>query len=135
LAVLQGFHQVRLRFVSGGTNSASRQTGGSFAAQQRRLVALALRARLPTISSVREDVEAGMLMSYGESYKEFNWRAAFYVDKIIRGAKSAGFPTETETDHRSPPLAGVSTQRGNSPLARDYVVELVGLEPRSITVW
>jgi len=75
-------------------------SGGSFAApsaQQRRLVDLAMRARLPTISSLREDVEAGMLMSYGESYKEFNRRSAFYVDKIIRGAKPADLPVQQPT--------------------------------------
>jgi putative ABC transport system substrate-binding protein len=75
-------------------------SGGSFpspSAQQRRVVDLALRARLPTISSIREDVEAGMLMSYGESYKEFNRRAAVYVDKIIRGAKPADLPVQQPT--------------------------------------
>jgi ABC-type uncharacterized transport system substrate-binding protein len=70
---------------------------GVFAAQRRRLVDLALRARLPTISPAREDVEAGMLMSYGESSKEFNRRAAFYVDKIIRGAKPADLPVQQPT--------------------------------------
>ena len=74
-------------------------SGGSFAggSAQRRLVDLAMRARLPTISSLREDVEAGMLMSYGESYKEFNRRAAFYIDKIIRGAKPADLPVQQPT--------------------------------------
>jgi putative ABC transport system substrate-binding protein len=75
-------------------------SGGSFAArsaQHRRLVDLAMRARLPTISAFREDVEAGMLMSYGESYKDFNRRAAFYVDKIIRGAKPADLPVQQPT--------------------------------------
>ena len=38
-----------------------------------------------------------MLMSYGESYKEFNRRAAFYVDKIIRGAKPADLPVQQPT--------------------------------------
>jgi putative tryptophan/tyrosine transport system substrate-binding protein len=71
--------------------------GGVFNAQRRKLVDLAFRARLPTISSVREDVEAGMLMSYGESAKEFNRRAAFYVDKIIRGAKPADLPVQQPT--------------------------------------
>jgi putative ABC transport system substrate-binding protein len=75
-------------------------SGGSFgggALLRGRLVDLAMRARLPTISSLREDVEAGMLMSYGESYKEFNRRAAFYVDKIIRGAKPADLPVQQPT--------------------------------------
>jgi putative ABC transport system substrate-binding protein len=71
--------------------------GGVFSSYRRRLADLALRARLPTISYQREDVEEGLLMSYGESAKEFNRRAAFYVDKIMRGAKPADLPVQQPT--------------------------------------
>jgi len=71
--------------------------GGVFNVQRERLADLALRARLPTIASEREIVEAGGLMSYGESAGDFNRRAAFYVDKIIKGAKPADLPVQQPT--------------------------------------
>jgi putative ABC transport system substrate-binding protein len=71
--------------------------GGVFNPQRRRLADLALRARLPTISYEREAVEAFFLMNYGESAKDFNRRAAFYVDKIIKGAKPADLPVQQPT--------------------------------------
>jgi putative tryptophan/tyrosine transport system substrate-binding protein len=71
--------------------------GGVFNVGRGRLADLALRARLPTITSEREFVEAGGLMSYGESARDFNRRAAFYVDKIIRGAKPADLPVQQPT--------------------------------------
>ena len=68
-----------------------------FQAQKQRLADLALRIRLPTIFAQREFVEAGGLMSYGESAREFNRRAAFYVDKIMKGAKPADLPMQQPT--------------------------------------
>jgi putative ABC transport system substrate-binding protein len=55
---------------------------------------LALNARLPTMSGVREYVEAGGLMSYGPSFSDLFRRAAEYVDKILRGTKPADIPVE-----------------------------------------
>jgi putative ABC transport system substrate-binding protein len=54
-------------------------------------------ARLPTITGVREFVEAGSLMSYGPSWPEQWRRAADYVDKILRGAKPGDLPVEQPT--------------------------------------
>ena len=68
-----------------------------FNAQRQRLVELSLRARLPTISPTQEFVEAGGLMSYGVSTRDFNRRAAFYVDKIIKGAKPGDLPVQQPT--------------------------------------
>ncbi len=58
---------------------------------------LALAARLPTLSGIREHVEAGILMSYGASFPDLFRRAAEYVDKILRGAKPADLPVEQPT--------------------------------------
>ena len=59
-----------------------------------RINTLALGTRLPTISGVREYVEAGGLMSYGPNFPDLFRRAAEYVDKILRGAKPADIPVE-----------------------------------------
>ena len=55
---------------------------------------LSLKHRLPTIFTQREYVEAGGLMSYGESARDFNRRAAAYVGKILKGSKPAELPIE-----------------------------------------
>jgi putative tryptophan/tyrosine transport system substrate-binding protein len=62
-----------------------------------RINILAAGARLPTISSVREYVEAGGLISYGSNFAEFWRRAAEYVDKILRGTKPGDIPVEQPT--------------------------------------
>jgi putative ABC transport system substrate-binding protein len=62
-----------------------------------RINTLALGARLPTIYSIREYVEAGGLMSYGANLADLFRRAAEYVDKILRGAKPADLPIEQPT--------------------------------------
>ena len=62
-----------------------------------RINTLALGTRLPTISGVREQVEAGGLMSYGANFPDLFRRAADLVDKILRGAKPADIPVEQPT--------------------------------------
>src|SRR5215218_2357116 len=62
-----------------------------------RISMLALAARLPTMHSVREYVEAGGLISYGPNRPELYRRAAELVDKILRGAKPADIPVEQPT--------------------------------------
>ena len=59
-----------------------------------RINTLALGARLPTMHSFREYVEAGGLMSYGANVPDLLRRAAHFVDKILRGAKPADLPVE-----------------------------------------
>ena len=51
-------------------------------------------ARLPTITGLREYVEAGSLMSYGPNAADLFRRAADYVDKILRGTKPADLPIQ-----------------------------------------
>ncbi len=65
-----------------------------FIGQRQQLAALALNNRLPSLFSVREQVEAGGLMSYGQNLAEFYKRAATYVDKILKGAKPGDLPIE-----------------------------------------
>jgi putative ABC transport system substrate-binding protein len=62
-----------------------------------RISALALDARLPTVHSVREHVEAGGLISYGTDFQELFRRTADFVDKILRGTRPAEIPVEQPT--------------------------------------
>ena len=65
--------------------------------ERRRIADLALKAKLPAIYDDREFVEAGGLMSYGANLAESYRRAAFYVDKILKGASPAELPVEQPT--------------------------------------
>jgi putative ABC transport system substrate-binding protein len=47
--------------------------------------------------SFREYVDAGGLISYGTSFPALFYRAATYVDKILKGAKPADLPVEQPT--------------------------------------
>jgi putative ABC transport system substrate-binding protein len=63
-----------------------------------RLVALAAERQLPTIwGPFRECVQAGGLLSYGPSLRDQFRRAAYVVDKILKGAKPADLPVEQPT--------------------------------------
>ena len=62
-----------------------------------RILDLAARHRLPTTSQYREFTEAGGLLSYGPNLPDQFHRAAFYVDKILRGTKPADLPVEQPT--------------------------------------
>jgi ABC-type uncharacterized transport system substrate-binding protein len=53
---------------------------------------------LPTVYGYREHVEAGGLISYGVSLDWCFHRTAYYVDKILKGAKPSELPTEFPTN-------------------------------------
>ena len=69
-------------------------SGAVINANLKRIVALALKSRLPAMyySSLAVDVDG--LMSYGADLEESYRRVAFYVDKILKGAKPADLPVE-----------------------------------------
>ena len=59
-----------------------------------RIVGFEATHRLPGVYAYQELVEAGGLMSFGPSYAGMHRRAAYYVDKILKGAKPADLPVE-----------------------------------------
>jgi putative ABC transport system substrate-binding protein len=65
--------------------------------ERRQWIELAMKSRLPTISSRPEYVEDGGLTFYGVSYTDLFRRAATYVDKILKGATPADLPIEQPT--------------------------------------
>jgi putative ABC transport system substrate-binding protein len=71
--------------------------GAGFYLNRTQIVSLALRNRLPSAFQNREFVEAGGLLSYAPSTVANYRRAAFFVDKILKGAKPADLPVEQPT--------------------------------------
>jgi putative ABC transport system substrate-binding protein len=63
-------------------------------ARRKQVAAIAIKSRLPAIYAQSEYVEDGGLMVYGVSYPHLFYRAATYVDKILKGAKPADLPIE-----------------------------------------
>jgi len=61
------------------------------------LIELAAKYRLAYMSISREVTAAGGLVSMGADLPELYERAAFYVDKILKGAKPADLPVEQPT--------------------------------------
>jgi putative ABC transport system substrate-binding protein len=70
---------------------------GMFTSERRRLVDLAAKNRLPAMYPWREFVDAGGLMAYGANLADLHRRAATYVDRILKGAKSGDLPVEQPT--------------------------------------
>jgi putative ABC transport system substrate-binding protein len=68
-----------------------------FTAQRKEIVELAARNRLPAMYVDSTYPDAGGLMSYGASTPEMYRRGAYYVDKILKGARPADFPVEQPT--------------------------------------
>jgi putative tryptophan/tyrosine transport system substrate-binding protein len=64
---------------------------------RKRIAGFALKRRLPSVFSSREAVDAGGLISYTADQPESYRRVAYYVDKILRGAKLADIPIEQPT--------------------------------------
>ena len=61
---------------------------------RKRIADLAIKNRLPSMSEGSQYVEAGGLMSYSANDAESVRRAAYYVDRILKGTKPADLPVE-----------------------------------------
>jgi putative ABC transport system substrate-binding protein len=68
-----------------------------FIVNRKQIADLAIKNRLPTMSERNDMVEAGGLVSYGTNEAENYRRVAYYVDKILKGAKPADLPVERPT--------------------------------------
>jgi putative ABC transport system substrate-binding protein len=68
-----------------------------FVTARRQIAAFALALHLPTVFGLREHVEDGGLMSYGVDQLESFRRAAYYVDRILKGDKPGELPMEFPT--------------------------------------
>lgn len=73
--------------------TAGRQTLGA----KKPISELAIKYRLPAIYQEEEFVDVGGLMSYGPDFSDLYRRAAYFVDKILKGAKPGDLPVEQPT--------------------------------------
>jgi putative ABC transport system substrate-binding protein len=80
-----------------GANALVVADDAEFTAHRAEIAALALRYQMPTVSGLKELVEAGGLMAYGASFHELYRRAASHVHKILHGANPAALPVEQPT--------------------------------------
>jgi putative ABC transport system substrate-binding protein len=65
-----------------------------FSSMRRQIGAFALVARLPTIYSFREMADYGAMISYGINQRENFRRAAYFVDRILKGDQPSDLPIE-----------------------------------------
>jgi putative ABC transport system substrate-binding protein len=63
----------------------------------KRIADFALKSRLPSVYGRKEAVDAGGLMSYGADNADSYRRVAYYVDRILKGAKPADLPVQQPT--------------------------------------
>ena len=80
-----------------GTNGLMIQNSSLLLVPAGHVCGLALQRRLPTITFGRTFAEAGCLMSLGENLTDMHRRAAWFVDRILKGAKPADLPVEQPT--------------------------------------
>jgi putative ABC transport system substrate-binding protein len=66
-------------------------------ANRKRIADFAIKSRLPSIYGNRDGVDAGGLMSYGADLADSYRRVAYFVDRILKGAKPADLPVEQPT--------------------------------------
>ena len=68
-----------------------------FVANLKRIADFAAKNHLPSIFHLREFADAGGLITYGPDRADLFWRAAAYIDKILKGTKPADLPIQRPT--------------------------------------
>jgi putative tryptophan/tyrosine transport system substrate-binding protein len=81
--------------LSGRASAMTVLTSVMFFNDQKRLVNLAARNRLPKVYPWREPVDAGGFLSYGPNLNDLYRRAAYFVDKILKGANPPTCPSSS----------------------------------------
>jgi putative ABC transport system substrate-binding protein len=85
--VMRGEHPDAMFMVSDALTSLNRK----------RIIEFAAQTRLPAVYEYRELVDDGGLMAYGPNLRDLFARAAYYIDKILKGARPSDLPVEQPT--------------------------------------
>ena len=93
----QGFEEIFAALNKERPDGLYLPAGPLFNANEKRTVGFALKSRLPSMYGRRLAVDAGGLMSYAADLADTYRRVAWYVDKIVKGAKPADLPIEQPT--------------------------------------
>jgi ABC-type uncharacterized transport system substrate-binding protein len=83
--------------VAGGSQGLIGASDGVIVGRRKEIAEIAIRHKLPTLFALRQNVEAGGLMSYAAKVADLSRRAAFFVDRILKGARAAELPIEQPT--------------------------------------
>jgi putative tryptophan/tyrosine transport system substrate-binding protein len=94
---LEEFQSAFARLTAQGVEGVVLLADPSLIEHRMRIAELARNARLPTAFQRRESVDAGGLLAYGASNNDQFRQAAFYVDRILKGAKPAELPVQQPT--------------------------------------
>ena len=85
-----------------------------------RIVGFAAAHKLPAIYEHRAFAEAGGLMSYGPNLDQMTIRAAWYVDRILKGARLRDLPVEQPTHYEL--LINLKTARATGIVIPDALL-------------
>jgi ABC-type uncharacterized transport system substrate-binding protein len=92
-----GFEQVFGALNKQRSDALYVASGPQMGANRKRFADFALKSRLPSTNPTRHFVDAGGLMYYGADLAASYRRVAYYVDRILKGAKPADLPVEQPT--------------------------------------
>jgi putative tryptophan/tyrosine transport system substrate-binding protein len=99
---IQSLRMQRLDAMEGALTSLGKESAQALVVIPSRLTSIsrseigaaAIKLRIPMISGWREFAEAGAVVSYGPDRTSMARRLAYYIDRILKGAKSADLPVE-----------------------------------------
>jgi putative tryptophan/tyrosine transport system substrate-binding protein len=80
-----------------GVDALAVPADAQFDARREQIVQLTAEYRLPAIYEHKPFIDAGGLLSYGPNIDQMSYRAASYIDKILKGAKPGDLPIEQPT--------------------------------------
>ena len=83
--------------AAAGAQALVGASDGTVVARRREIAESAITYRLPTMFAFRENVVVGGLMMYAARVADLSRRAAFFVDRILKGSKPSDLPIQQPT--------------------------------------